>query len=77
MKTSEHFQRLNPVISDLEEYAREMRTTADKIRRLYVTMDERDEESEYIMRLTCWLEWIAESCWFNIRDLKHYVSHHG
>lgn len=77
MKTSEHFQRLNPVISDLEEYAREMRTTADKIRRLYVTMDERDEESEYIMRLTCWLEWIAESCWFNIRDLKHYVSRHG
>ena len=45
--------------------------------RMYVTMDERDEESEYIMRLTCWLEWIAESCWFNIRDLEHYVSRHG
>lgn len=77
MKTSEHFQRLNPVISDLKECAREMRTTADKIRRMYVTMDERDEESEYIMRLTCWLDWIAESCWFNIRDLERYVGRHG
>lgn len=77
MKTSEHFQKLNSVISDMQECAQEMRTTADKIRRMYVTMDERDEESEYIMRLTCWLDWIAESCWFSIRDLKHYVRRHG
>lgn len=77
MKTSEHFQELNPVIQDMQECAQEMRTTADKIRRLYVTMDERDEETTYIMELTGWLDWIAESCWFNIRDLKHYVSRHG